>query len=500
MTATARLHAIACRSGGLWLAPSSLPGEPLRAASVSCEPAVWLRGKGETLEIIQGPAGDRGWLNRIQAADPKVGSSWDRLAVLARKLRCPVTTPNPNEEGAAPRFRGGFAGCFSYDLGRRFEDIPKNLPNELPWDFLLGFYDEVLEWTGTQPVLHSLEGPPERLRGLWADTRGASLPQGSVNTPLCGPIAPEMSQQEHHAGVLTIRELIRQGTIYQANLTLRFEGSCDDPQAPLSAFLRLLKANPAPHAHYQDLPGLSLASSSPESFLDLSTSGQVRSRPIKGTAARGSTPSADEQLRDQLLASEKDRSELAMIVDLVRNDIGRVCIPGSVNREAELLAEAHPSVWHLVGEARGQLSPGHDAFDLIRAAFPPGSCIGAPKVRAMQVLEGLERSRRGPYTGALGWIGLDSSAALSVTIRTLCFTGERVSYGVGGGIVYDSTPEDEWQEALLKGRALSDALRGRCENRRTAPVEGASIRPAALDPPLTRDRNTQVNSSATAEV
>jgi len=189
-----------------------------------------------------------------------------------------------------------------------------------------------------------------------------------------------------------------------------------------------------------------------------------------------------------------------MIVDLVRNDIGRVCIPGSVNREAELLAEAHPSVWHLVGEARGQLSPGHDAFDLIRAAFPPGSCIGAPKVRAMQVLEGLERSRRGPYTGALGWIGLDSSAALSVTIRTLCFTGERVSYGVGGGIVYDSTPEDEWQEALLKGRALSDALRGRCENRRTAPVEGASIRPAALDPPLTRDRNTQVNSSATAEV
>jgi para-aminobenzoate synthetase component 1 len=210
---------------------------------------------------------------------------------------------------------------------------------------------------------------------------------------------------------------------------------------------------------------MQLVSASPESFLDLSTSGHVRSRPIKGTAPRGRSPSEDNQLRERLLASVKDRSELSMIVDLMRNDIGRVCAPGSVDRCAELVAEAHPSVWHLVGEARGRLAPGRDVFDLVRAAFPPGSCIGAPKVRAMQVLEGLERSRRGPYTGALGWIGLDGAAALSVTIRTLCFSGGQVSYGVGGGIVYDSEPAAEWQEALLKGRALAEALEGNAEDR-----------------------------------
>jgi anthranilate/para-aminobenzoate synthase component I len=147
-----------------------------------------------------------------------------------------------------------------------------------------------------------------------------------------------------------------------------------------------------------------------------------------------------------------------MIVDLVRNDVGRVCTPGSVDRNPLLLAEAHPSVWHLVGDVHGQLAQGRDAFDLLRACFPPGSCIGAPKVRAMGILEQLEHSRRGPYTGAIGWVGLDSTMCLSVAIRTLVFRGAQVSYGVGGGIVYDSNAKDEWKEALLKGKALAAAL------------------------------------------
>ena len=173
MNTSARLHAIACRTGGLWLAPSSLAGEPSRAASVSCEPAVWVRGTGETLEILPGPAGDRGWRARIEAADPRLGSSWDRLATLARRLRLPLAPPKPSEDHAPPRFRGGFAGCLSYDLGRQFEEIPQQLPSDLPWDFLLGFYDEVLEWTGTEASVHSLNGSPERLRGLWDASKGA---------------------------------------------------------------------------------------------------------------------------------------------------------------------------------------------------------------------------------------------------------------------------------------------------------------------------------------
>jgi len=457
---TSRLRSIASRPGGLWIDPSNPAGVPHRSTFVACEPAVWIRGSGEILEIIPGPAGDRGWIRRIEAADPGPGPSFERLATIGRRLRLPLPVPNPDDGHAPPRFRGGFAGCFSYDLGRRFEDIPQRLPTGLPWDFLLGFYDEVLEWDGAEPLIHSSEGHTGRLKAIWNDSSPPPLPSISPLEPLCGPIEAEMSEEEHRDGVLEIRELIRRGSIYQANLTLRFSGSCADPDAGLSAFLRLRHSNPSPHAHFQDLPGLQVVSASPESFLDLSTSGHVLSRPIKGTARRGSTPSADRELRDQLLVSVKDRSELSMIVDLVRNDIGRVCVPGSVNRRAELIAEAHPTVWHLVGEAQGRLAPGRDIFDLVRAAFPPGSCIGAPKVRAMQVLEGLEHSRRGPYTGALGWIGQDGAASLSVTIRTLCFSEGRVSYGVGGGIVYDSEPAAEWQEALLKGRALENALRG----------------------------------------
>ncbi len=187
--------------------------------------------------------------------------------------------------------------------------------------------------------------------------------------------------------------------------------------------------------------------------------GKVRSRPIKGTAARISGDAeGKERERLGLLESEKDRSELSMIVDLVRNDLGRVCVPGSVDTQVSLEAEAHPTVWHLAGTVRGLLAQRKDAFDLCKAAFPPGSCIGAPKIQAMAEIESLERSRRGPYTGALGWVGLDGAMCLSVAIRTLEFGGGEVRYGVGGGIVYDSDPQAEWEEALLKGQALAAAL------------------------------------------
>ena len=174
----------------------------------------------------------------------------------------------------------------------------------------------------------------------------------------------------------------------------------------------------------------------------------------KGVATAGAATAA----KRPTTQSAKDRAELAMIIDLVRNDLGRVCEPGSVTRTEDIIAEAHPSVWHLVGAVDGPLQAGLDAFDLLQASFPPGSCIGAPKIRAMEILEGLERSRRGAYTGAIGWIGADGAMATSVTIRTIVFRGGRAEYGVGGGIVYDSDPDQEWEEALLKGRALASAL------------------------------------------
>ena len=456
--------ALAAREGGLWIEASSSVGSRGRSSFLSCEPALWIRGSGSVLEISPGPSGDRGWLGRFEAADPGPGPAYERLASILRRLRVPIPIPNREDGRHPPAFRGGLAGCFSYDLGRRFESVPASLPSDLAWDFLFGLYDEVIELRpdGSQR-LHSLGGRPNRLLALPSASR-LDLNELS-NCGITSPAEPELDEAAHRSGVEAIRALIREGDIYQANLTMRFRARYDSPGTPLATFLRLRNNNPAPHSHYQALPGVTIVSSSPECFLDLSRSGHVVSRPIKGTASRGVTAKEDLLFRDALKSSTKDHSELAMIVDLVRNDIGRSCVPGSVDRSPEFIAEAHPSVWHLVGNVRGRLASGRDAFDLVRGSFPPGSCIGAPKLRVMEVIERLEASRRGIYTGSLGWIGLDGSAGLNVVIRTLAFTEDiddegsgEVSFGVGGGIVFDSEPSSEWREALLKAHALQVAL------------------------------------------
>lgn len=452
---------LTARPGALWLDTGSPVGSDGGWSYVSAEPAVWLRGRGTRLEILPGPVGDGGWLARIHAIDRggDGDEAFDRLARIGRALWPGPSGPTVVTERPISRFAGGFAGFFSYDLGRRFEDVPAHIESratDVPWDFVVGLYDEVVAIhaaTGERRV-HRLPGARRRL-----DRDAPLLPVlpdvGATSIP-----RPELSEAEHAAAVATIREHIAAGTIYQANLTLRFRAAATHPDAALSTFARLQRENPAPYAAWCSLPGLSLVSTSPECFLAAGPDGRVLSRPIKGTRPRGARHDGpeDRAARAELLASAKDRAELTMIVDLVRNDIGRACTLGSVSRAPAIVCEGHPTVWHLVSEVSGRLAPDRDAFDLLRAAFPPGSCIGAPKIRAMGVIESLERSRRGPYTGAIGWIGADGSLGLSVAIRTLVFREDEVTYGVGGGIVYDSSPAEEWQEALLKGRALAKAL------------------------------------------
>ncbi len=433
---------------------------------MAAEPAVWILGRGDKLQIEQGPRGGRGWKEAMRRHDPRTGSAYARLATIWRRLKkrpADITAP-PTSSDEAPLFTGGLAGCFSYDLGRTFETVPRILPEELRWDFLLGLYDEVLNIrTDTGEVRHSaLPAPdgsaaPRHLLEKWRLPEHATERPLNRDAVLDGVLVPGMSRDDHADCVQRIREHIVAGDIYQANLTLRFRGPWTDPDLPLATHLRLRASNPSPYGAYIDLPATRIVSASPEAFLGLHPDGRVRSRPIKGTRPRGEF-AEDERLREELVASAKDRAELAMIVDLVRNDLGRVCEPGSVTRHEAIVAEAHPTVWHLVGAVDGRLQDGADAFDLLQAAFPPGSCIGAPKIRAMEILEGLERSRRGAYTGALGWIGADGGMATSVAIRTIVFHGGRAEYGVGGGIVYDSDPDQEWDEALLKGRALAAAL------------------------------------------
>jgi len=486
-----RITELARRKGAVWLDTSSPLGSPSEWSYFACDPALWIRGSGSILEIVPGPCGDRGWLSRTLRADTGPGPSFDRLAAILQKLHVsPPTQDIRSSPGSVPAFRGGLAGCFSYDLGRQFEDIPDSLPRDQAWDFQLGLYDEVLAFrpdTG-ETIYYQLPGGGTRLLEA---LRGKL--EREEHCPTSGPLArqagsdaeprPELDEATHRDRVETIRRHIRDGDVYQVNLTLRFSAACSDPDAPLASFLRLRRDNPSPFGAYIDLPDGALVSASPESFLKVDPTGRVESRPIKGTRGRGPHCSAeDAAARSALLASSKDRAELSMIVDLVRNDLGRVCIPGSVSREPELQAEAHPTVWHLVGDVQGQLSPGRKALTLLRASFPPGSCIGAPKIRAMGIIEELEESRRGPYTGALGWVGLDGAMGLSVAIRTLLFRNGRVSYGVGGGIVYESEPRAEWEEALLKGQALREALRPAPENQI---LPGETAQSTALNQPIT---------------
>jgi len=263
-----------------------------------------------------------------------------------------------------------------------------------------------------------------------------------------------------HAGYLEavsrVREYIWAGDIFQSNLSQRFEAPLSEP--PWNLYRRLRARNAAPFAAYLDFPGAVVLSASPERFLRSDPSGSVETRPVKGTRPRGIGPEHDAALGAALTESAKDRAENLMIVDLMRNDLSRVCMPGSV-RVVELCAlEHYATVHHLVSTVVGRLSPGVSALDLMRAAFPGGSITGAPKVRAMEIIAELEPSERGIYCGAIGYVSVTGALDTSIAIRTALSHAGRIYFGAGGGIVADSEPELEYRETLDKARGIIDAL------------------------------------------
>ena len=228
-------------------------------------------------------------------------------------------------------------------------------------------------------------------------------------------------------------------------------GRC--PVDPWSLYQSLREHNPAPFGAYLTLPDAAVLSSSPERFLRVDESRRVESRPIKGTRARGDDAVEDVRLARELDESEKDRAENLMIVDLVRNDLGRVCAPGSIRVPELMKIETYAAVFQMVSTVTGELAPGRDAFDLLRASFPPGSMTGAPKLASMRLIEALESVRRGVYAGALGYLDVRGGLDLSVVIRTFVCKESRAHLHVGGGIVADSSPEAEYLESLDKARA-----------------------------------------------
>ncbi|MEK9172825.1 MAG: anthranilate synthase component I family protein, partial [Nitrospirota bacterium] len=247
------------------------------------------------------------------------------------------------------------------------------------------------------------------------------------------------------------------GDIYQANLSHRFSVELGG-RSPRSIYRRLREINPSPFSALLELPDVTLVSCSPERLVRLSGTG-VDTRPIAGTRPRGSSTDEDRLLVEDLLMSPKERAEHIMLVDLERNDLGRVCAYGSVRVDEFMAVERYSHVSHIVSNIRGHLAPGRDALDLVRAVFPGGTVTGVPKVRCMEIIDELEPVRRGPYTGSIGYLSPSGDLDLNIIIRTLVVAGEQASLHVGAGIVADSDPVREYQETLFKAEALLKALR-----------------------------------------
>jgi para-aminobenzoate synthetase component 1 len=410
------------------------------------------------------------------------------------------TGPSPwdstrEEDDTPPTVPFGWFGYLAYEAGRWIEDLPATVTHDVGLPVArFGLYDTVaifeqarsrwlvaaIDLTGTPwaerqaPIDQRLEGWSE-LIGTANRSKDAPRACGVTSSPeqpgrLAEASRLNLSRQDYETIVATGRDYIAAGDIFQVNLARRETHRMTE--TPVETYLRLRRTNPAGYAAFlqwqHDSGPQSILSSSPELFLRLSADGQVETRPIKGTRRRSEDPTVDAARRLELAVSEKDRAELAMIVDLERNDLGRVCEFGSIqvadndtSPAGPYDLEEHPTVYHLVAPVRGRLREGCDAIDLLRACFPGGSITGAPKVRAMEIIDELEPNERSVYTGAIGYFSLDGSMTLNIAIRTLIGSQDHLHVYAGGGIVADSVPADEYEETVAKALGMRRALQ--CE-------------------------------------
>ena len=360
-------------------------------------------------------------------------------------------------------FIGGAVGYLAYDYGRRIEKLPEYAVDDrgIP-DMHFGIYDGVAAYHHGSGKLYLIahgfreteDQIIERLRNwVEAPVVGNEIPmfQGSWEWNL--------SRDQFAEAVERIREYIGRGDVYQVNLSRR--ARCTFKGSGLELYVALRKGNPAPYAAYLSTGDFELISTSPEQFLRKKGRDLV-TRPIKGTRPRSGDPDSDRLSEEELRRSAKDRAELLMIVDLERNDLGRVAEFGSVRVEDLYQLEHYKTVIHQTAQVKAKLAEGKDIYDALEALFPGGSITGAPKVRAMEIIEELEPSRRGAYCGSVGYIGFNDDAEFNIAIRSLHLKDGLLDYQVGGGIVWDSEPESEYQETMDKGRAISETLNAKC--------------------------------------
>ena len=372
------------------------------------------------------------------------------------------------ERFALPKGQGGpltagLLGYLAYDLKDRLEKLPRTSVDDsgLPHLYMtapsvLLVHDRVEGRSEVHaPVFENGEADAaERIRRFESAVRAPAPSAEQQGFRACGFASP-FERREYMDAVETIREYIAEGHVYQVNMSQRFRSTFDGD--PFELYAKMFAENPAPFFAYINAGDHQVLSTSPERFITLAGR-TVETRPIKGTRPRGETEHEDLRMKEELQRSPKDDAELSMIVDLLRNDIGKVCAAGSVKVVAHKRLEAYENVYHLVTVVEGTLDDDKDAVDLIQATFPGGSITGCPKIRAMEIIDELEPVRRHVYTGSIGYLGFDGTLDLNIAIRTAVVTKGQMIFSVGGGIVYDSDPADEYEETLHKGKTLMRSL------------------------------------------
>lgn len=397
-----------------------------------------------------------------------------------RKMLAKYQIPH---DATLPPFQGGLIGYFGYDLCQQLEKLP--VPNadflNIP-DMLAGIYDVVIAFDLAARrmwiIAHGLDDQADTASDVRAQAQIFDIERkladvqglGDCNDDRPLPTAPEapaialwqsnFDRAGYETAVGQVKDYIFAGDIFQANLSQCFSAEYEAGQLAdrFGLYRRLRRLSPAPFGAFLNFGDVAILSNSPERFLQVDETGAVETKPIKGTRPRGKTPVEDATFAQDLLVSEKDRAENVMIVDLLRNDLSRVCKLHSVIADPICDLESFANVHHLVSTVKGQLEDNQTAIDLLMACFPGGSITGAPKIRAMEIITELEQTRRGAYCGAIGFIGFDGVMDTNIAIRTLAIHRGRVAFNAGGGIVADSDPAAEYDETLAKAAKLMAAL------------------------------------------
>ena len=406
---------------------------------IAADPFLTLCSKGDKT-VIQKRSGHK----KISTLDP-----FHLLQQQLKSFPIQTTTSLP--------FCGGAIGHFGYDLGRRIEKMPSiAIDNEEAADMLVGIYDwAIITDHHKKSSYIASYGLHPQTQQQWASLVALINRQEKVAyNPLSvsGSIRSQLDLKQYQTAFNKIKHYIREGDCYQVNLAKRFE--IDAKGDPWHAYKLLRQQNSAPFSAFFNTPELTILSSSPERLLKVHNRG-VETKPIKGTRRRDlKDPIRDKALANELKQSVKDRAENLMIVDLLRNDLGKVCKPGSIRVPKPFALESFATVHHLVSTITGSLAEQQDAIELLRACFPGGSITGAPKLRAMEIIEELEPNRRGPYCGSIAYIGFDGNMDSNILIRTLAYNENKLRFWAGGGIVADSDINDEYQEIHDKAAAL----------------------------------------------